>query len=380
MEIEVADNPVEQRYEIRADGELAGFTAYRERPKGLALTHTEIDDAYEGQGLGSKLVASTLDDLRSRGLEVLPICPFVKSYIERHPEYVGSGPRVRAGALRALVLGGAPKTGVGLVAAVNPTAHPYRFRRLPTAEVASHRVPVAVTLLSRLLGLAWMRPGRAGEGLLIPRCRSVHTFGMRFAVDLAFLDSPGRSDLSPGGGSAEPGRERAERRPQSSNCRRPAGGADAAAPRAHRDGRRLRGRPADTRPALRSPRGRAIPSAAGTDRSPTRCGFAPTRRPTCCCSISTSRTPTGSMSCARFATPTAPLGATTPSSAVIVLSGRSADADRVRGLDCGADDYVVKPFYVPEITARIARSHSPSRRSSGRAAARRRDLHRRRTA
>ena len=88
MEIEVADNPDEQRYEIRADGELAGFTAYRERPKGLALTHTEIDDAYEGQGLGSKLVASTLDDLRSRGLEVLPICPFVKSYIERHPEYV----------------------------------------------------------------------------------------------------------------------------------------------------------------------------------------------------------------------------------------------------------------------------------------------------
>jgi uncharacterized membrane protein (UPF0127 family) len=68
------------------------------------------------------------------------------------------------------------------------TAHPYRFRRLPTAEVASRRVPVAVTLLSRLLGLALLRPGRAGEGLLIPRCRSVHTFGMRFAVDVVFLD------------------------------------------------------------------------------------------------------------------------------------------------------------------------------------------------
>jgi predicted GNAT family acetyltransferase len=88
MEIEVADNPDEQRYEIRADGEIAGFVAYRERPGGIALTHTEIDDAYEGQGLGSKLVVATLDDLRSRRLEVLPICPFVKSYIERHPEYV----------------------------------------------------------------------------------------------------------------------------------------------------------------------------------------------------------------------------------------------------------------------------------------------------
>ncbi|HXV52365.1 MAG TPA: DUF192 domain-containing protein [Solirubrobacterales bacterium] len=69
------------------------------------------------------------------------------------------------------------------------SAHPYRFRRLPIAEVASRRVPVAVTLLSRLLGLSLLRPGRAGEGLLIPGCRSVHTFGMRFAIDLFFLDS-----------------------------------------------------------------------------------------------------------------------------------------------------------------------------------------------
>ena len=88
METEVTDNPERQRYEIRADGELAGFTAYRDRPSGIALTHTEVGDAYEGQGVGSKLVSATLDDLRSRGLEVLPVCPFVKSYIERHPEYL----------------------------------------------------------------------------------------------------------------------------------------------------------------------------------------------------------------------------------------------------------------------------------------------------
>ena len=72
---------------------------------------------------------------------------------------------------------------------------PIRFRRLPTAEVASRRVPVAVTLLSRLLGLALLRAGRAGEGLLIPRCRSVHTFGMRFRIDVSFLDR-GRTPLS----------------------------------------------------------------------------------------------------------------------------------------------------------------------------------------
>jgi uncharacterized protein len=77
---------------------------------------------------------------------------------------------------------------------VTATVHPHRFRRLPTAEVASLRVPVAVTFLSRLLGLALLSPGRAGEGLLIPRCRSVHTFGMRFAIDVVFLDR-GRAPL-----------------------------------------------------------------------------------------------------------------------------------------------------------------------------------------
>ena len=79
------------------------------------------------------------------------------------------------------------------------TAHPYRFRRLPTAEVASRRVPVAVTLLSRLLGLSLLRPGRAGEGLLIPGCRSVHTFGMRFALDVVFLDRARRPISTSGG-------------------------------------------------------------------------------------------------------------------------------------------------------------------------------------
>jgi uncharacterized membrane protein (UPF0127 family) len=76
---------------------------------------------------------------------------------------------------------------------VTATAHPRRFRRLPTAEVSSHRVPVAVTLLSRLLGLALLRSERAGQGLLIPRCRSVHTFGMRFALDVTFLDAAGNA-------------------------------------------------------------------------------------------------------------------------------------------------------------------------------------------
>jgi len=88
METRVADNPAEDRYEIFADGELAGFSVYRLRPGRISFVHTEIDDRFEGQGLGSALVAEALDEVRGRDLSVLPFCPFVNRFIERHPEYV----------------------------------------------------------------------------------------------------------------------------------------------------------------------------------------------------------------------------------------------------------------------------------------------------
>jgi predicted GNAT family acetyltransferase len=88
VDTRVSDNPDEQRYEIWAGGELAGFTQYRPFKGGLAFMHTEIDPAFEGKGLGSALVRATLDDLRRRDVEVLPFCPFVRGYIEKHPEYV----------------------------------------------------------------------------------------------------------------------------------------------------------------------------------------------------------------------------------------------------------------------------------------------------
>lgn len=68
---------------------------------------------------------------------------------------------------------------------------PARLRGLPAADVAGRTYPLAVSRLSRLLGLALLDRGRAGPGLVIPRCRSVHTFGMRFALDVAFLDERG---------------------------------------------------------------------------------------------------------------------------------------------------------------------------------------------
>ena len=69
---------------------------------------------------------------------------------------------------------------------------PLRFRRLQRTGLLGLEVPVATTRLSRLLGLALLPRRRAGAGLLIPRCRSVHTFGMRFPLDLLFLDLEGQ--------------------------------------------------------------------------------------------------------------------------------------------------------------------------------------------
>jgi uncharacterized membrane protein (UPF0127 family) len=69
---------------------------------------------------------------------------------------------------------------------------PLRFRRLDRIVLLGFEVPVATTRLSRLLGLALLPRERAGAGLLIPRCRSVHTLGMRFPLDLLFLDRGGR--------------------------------------------------------------------------------------------------------------------------------------------------------------------------------------------
>jgi uncharacterized protein len=84
----IIDDPDNHRYEIRVSDELAGFVQYRRRPGLIAFIHTEIDTRFEGQGLGSQLIAGVLDEARSAGVAVLPFCPFVNGYISRHPSYV----------------------------------------------------------------------------------------------------------------------------------------------------------------------------------------------------------------------------------------------------------------------------------------------------
>ena len=71
------------------------------------------------------------------------------------------------------------------------SSSPARLEGLPTVEIGGLTVPVAVGFRVRLLGLSHLDPERAGAGLLIPRCAAVHTFGMRFALDLHFLGDDG---------------------------------------------------------------------------------------------------------------------------------------------------------------------------------------------
>lgn len=87
-EITVADAPERERYEVTADGELAGFAVYRRRQGLIAFVHTEVDERFEGHGLASRLAERALADARAAGLAVLPFCPFFNGYIQRHPELV----------------------------------------------------------------------------------------------------------------------------------------------------------------------------------------------------------------------------------------------------------------------------------------------------
>jgi predicted GNAT family acetyltransferase len=84
---EVRDDKERYRYEIVVDGAVAGFIQYNIRGGRMILVHTEVREEYGGRGLATQLVRGALDDVRRRNLRIVPICPFVEAYIERHPEY-----------------------------------------------------------------------------------------------------------------------------------------------------------------------------------------------------------------------------------------------------------------------------------------------------
>jgi NAD+ kinase len=83
----VVDSFEESRYEILLGGEVAGMLHYRRHGDLVELAHTEIDQAFEGRGLAGRLASAALADARARSTPVRVTCPFVQSYLQRHPEY-----------------------------------------------------------------------------------------------------------------------------------------------------------------------------------------------------------------------------------------------------------------------------------------------------
>ncbi|GAB1339492.1 N-acetyltransferase [Streptomyces sp. E-15] len=75
------------RYEILVDGERAGLTAYRDHDDQRVFYHTEIDDAFAGQGLASRLVQEALTDVRASGKRIVPVCPYVAKFLTKHGEF-----------------------------------------------------------------------------------------------------------------------------------------------------------------------------------------------------------------------------------------------------------------------------------------------------
>ncbi|MDY5784976.1 MULTISPECIES: GNAT family N-acetyltransferase [unclassified Corynebacterium] len=84
---ELAINHDASQYELRIDGNVAGFATYRDRDGSRILPHTVVEEQYQGKGLSKPLIKFALDDIRAAGLKVVPACPAVAGYIAKNPEY-----------------------------------------------------------------------------------------------------------------------------------------------------------------------------------------------------------------------------------------------------------------------------------------------------
>ncbi len=87
-DVTVTNNAGDRRYEaVVGQVTIAGVLDYQETSELVVLTHTEVDPAHEGRGIGSALARAALEDIRERRLKALVICPFVIGWLRNHPEY-----------------------------------------------------------------------------------------------------------------------------------------------------------------------------------------------------------------------------------------------------------------------------------------------------
>lgn len=86
MSYRLIDNEERKQYEFHIGGDSARIEYIKAQGK-IFLMHTEVPAKFEGKGIGSALVRQVLDDIQQKGLMLVPLCPFVAAYLNRHPEY-----------------------------------------------------------------------------------------------------------------------------------------------------------------------------------------------------------------------------------------------------------------------------------------------------
>ena len=83
---DIVDNSAQHRFELAVDGHIAA-TYYEIADGVITFVHTEVPPELGGKGIGSKLIKGALDQVRADGLKVIAQCPFVKAFIDKHPDY-----------------------------------------------------------------------------------------------------------------------------------------------------------------------------------------------------------------------------------------------------------------------------------------------------
>ena len=85
--VSVHNDPENRQFTVEVDGRPAGKAEYRLRGDTYLFVHTEVDPEFQGLGIANRLARWALDDVRSQGKTLVPLCPFIAAYIRRHPEY-----------------------------------------------------------------------------------------------------------------------------------------------------------------------------------------------------------------------------------------------------------------------------------------------------
>jgi uncharacterized protein len=86
--ITIENNTEKQQFEAKLDGKVVAFAEYRPIGQSIMFTHTEVNEDLEGKGVGSQLIRFALEDTKAKNMTAIPMCPFVKLFIQRHKDFI----------------------------------------------------------------------------------------------------------------------------------------------------------------------------------------------------------------------------------------------------------------------------------------------------